>query len=63
MELLWVYDCIFVRYCSSSEEVMETYAVTAAVDTEVGRHGNGAAEVEDGVQDIKTNDQKRVDHE
>ena len=42
---------------------METYAVTAAVDTEVGRHGNGAAEVEDGVQDIKTNDQKRVDHE
>lgn len=63
MELLWVYDCLFVRSCSYSMKYVKTYAVAAAVNTEVGRHGNGAAEVEDGVQGIKTDDEQRVDHE
>lgn len=41
----------------------QTYRVATAVDTEVRGHSDTTAEVEDGVQDIKADDKKRVNHE
>ena len=63
IELRWVYDYCILDFAYTLRQVRETYAVAAAVDTKVGRHGDGAAEVEDGVEGIKTNNEERVDHE
>lgn len=63
IELLWVYDCEGCQKLIKVNEMIGTYAVAAAVDTKVCGHGDSTAEVEDGVQDIKTNNEERVNHE
>lgn len=63
IELLWVYDCEGCQKLIIVNETIGTYAVATAVNTKVGGHGDSTAEVEDGVQDIKANNEERVDHE
>lgn len=63
IELLWVYDCEECQRLNKANEMVGTYAVATAVNTKVGGHGDSTAEVEDGVQDIKANNEERVDHE
>lgn len=63
IELLWVYDCEECQRLNIVNEMIGTYAVATAVNTKVCGHGDSTAEVEDGVQDIKTNNEERVDHE
>lgn len=63
IELVWVYDCEGCQKPIIVNETIGTYAVATAVNTKVRGHGDSTAEVEDGVQDIKTNNEERVDHE
>lgn len=60
MELVVVYDYTMLASFKYFFVPKVTYAVAAAVDMKPGGHGNGATEIEDGVESVKDNHQQRV---